>query len=93
MSYRDDDAARDERANTLIDEIARLEREKVAAAASERRLDEAKRELSTLQLPNAATQVLPAPVATEPEPPSLAAHVLAFCGAAGAAFLGYTLLF
>lgn len=90
MSYRDDDLARDERANALIDEIAKLEREKIAAAAGERRLDEAKRELATLQLTSAAVTVAP-PAPAEPEPPSLAAHVLAFCGAAGAAFLGYTL--
>lgn len=89
MSYRDDDAARDERANTLIDEIARLERDKVAAAAAERRLEEAKRELATLRVPETAA-VIAQPA--EPEPPSPLAHVLAFCAAAGAAFAGYSLL-
>jgi cytochrome c-type biogenesis protein CcmH/NrfG len=88
VSYRDDNAARDERANTLIDEIARLERDKVAAAAADRRLEEARRELATLRLPEPTT----ASAARAEPAPSLAAHVLAFCAAAGAAFAGYSLL-
>jgi cytochrome c-type biogenesis protein CcmH/NrfG len=89
--YRDDDKARDERANALIDEIARLEREKVAAAAGERRLEEARKELETLRLPSTSTSASVAEPA--PRPPSLATHVLVFCATAGAAFAGYSLLF
>lgn len=80
--YRDDDVARTERAGSLIDEIADLERKKVEHAKTDARLDEARRELSTLQ-------------ARAPAPekrPGVIAHVLVFAGTAGAAFLGYTLL-
>ena len=87
--YRDDDAARAERANTLIDEIAELEKQKVNLASTEDRLDAAKRELSAMQERAAAT-VTPAPIADKP--PSLVAHVVVFAATAGATFLGYTLL-
>lgn len=91
MSYRDDEVARDERARALIDEIAALERDQLAAAAAERRLDDARRELATLRLPALASR--PATPGEEPAPPpGLAAHVLVFCAAAAAAFAGSTLL-
>lgn len=90
MSYRDDEAARDERARALIDEIAKLERDQIEASAAERRLDDARRELATLRGPAAP---LTAAVAEAPRPPSLATHVLVFCATAGAAFAGYSLLF
>lgn len=83
MSYRDDDAARAQRAGTLIDEIAELERQKVAHAAAEQRLDEARRELATLQV---STPEAP------PRPPGLLLHAAVFAGTALAAFVGYTLL-
>jgi len=82
VSYRDDDGARAGRANSLIDEIAKLEHQKVAHAATEQRLEEARRELSTLQAH--------APAA--PRGPGALAHLLVFGATAGAAFLGYTLL-
>lgn len=93
--YRDDEKARDERANTLIDEIAKLEREKVAAAAAERRLEEAKRELATLRLPDTPPAAPPADPSRDPSlrPPGLAAHLIVFGVAAVAAFAGYSLLF
>jgi len=85
MSYRNDDDAHGERATALIDEIGKLERQKVDHAKTESRLEQARRELSTLQAH------APAP---EPEKrPGLITHVLVFVGTAGAAFLGYTLLF
>jgi ferric-dicitrate binding protein FerR (iron transport regulator) len=86
--YKDDEAARGERASTLIDEIADLERKKVEAANTEARLEEARRELSSLQ----AHAPTPAPKPEEKRP-GVIAHVLVFAGTAGAAFLGYTLLF
>lgn len=82
MTYRDDDAARAGRANSLIDEIAELERQKVSQAATEQRLEEARRELSTLQAHAPAT----------PGGPGAIAHLLVFGATAGAAYLGYTLL-
>lgn len=85
--YRNDDEARHERANALIEEIAELERAKVAHASAERRLEDARRELATLQL--AATPAdEPAP-----RPPGITAHVVVFCLAACATYAGYTLLF
>lgn len=85
--YRNDDEARDQRATTLIDEIAELERARIAHAASERRLEEARSELATLQLvPSSQTE--PAP-----EPAGVATHILVFCVAGLATFAGYTLLF
>jgi cytochrome c-type biogenesis protein CcmH/NrfG len=94
VSYRDDEAARDERARALIDEIAGLERDQIAAAAAERRLEDARRELATLRSPAAPPAAPAALAAAEPaRPPSLATHVVVFCATAGAAFAGYTLLF
>jgi hypothetical protein len=84
--YKDDEAARGERASALIDEIAELERKKVEAANTEARLEAARRELSSLQ---AHTPKPP----EEPKRPGVIAHALVFAGTAGAAFLGYTLLF
>ncbi len=86
--YKDDEAARGERASALIDEIAELERKKVEAANTEARLEAARRELSSLQ----AHAPAPEP-AKEEKRPGVIAHVLVFAGTAGAAFLGYTLLF
>jgi len=85
--YRDDDEARAERAKLLIDEIAGLEREKLAHAAADRRLEDAKRELAALQ-PAPSAHAEPAP-----RPPGIVTHVVVFCVAACAAFAGYTLLF
>lgn len=84
--YRDDDTARDERARALVDEIAKLERDKIAAAAAERRLEDARRELTALS-------VLKPVAEAEPRPPGLAAHAAVFAVAACATALGYTLLF
>jgi hypothetical protein len=80
--YRDDDVARVERAGSLIDEIAELERKKVDHAATERRLEEARRELTELQ----------APAAPKPERPGAVVHALVFGATAACAYLGYTLL-
>lgn len=78
--YRDDDAARAERANALITEIAGLERKKVEQAATDQRLAAARDELRALQPP------------TDPEaPPGLAIHLLVFVATAGATALLYTL--
>lgn len=86
MSYRDDEAARAERANALIDEIAELERRKVAQTETEQRLVAARDELHALLAAS-----LPAP---PPErAPTIATHVVVFGVTAGATFLGYTLLF
>lgn len=82
--YRDDDAARTERANALIDEIAELERQKVLNAATDHRLEAAKHELSALQSHS--------PAAHE-ESPGLITHLLVFAVTAAAAFVGYTLMF
>ena len=85
--YRNDDEARGERANALIDEIPELERARVAHAATERRLEDARRELATLQL-------VPGPTSSAaPRPPGVAAHIIVFCVAALATFAGYTFLF
>lgn len=80
--YRDDDAARAERANSLIGEIAELERQRVNHAATDRRLEAAKLELAAMQLRQ------PAP----PSRPGAFAHLLVFAATAGAAYLGYALL-
>ena len=85
--YRDDDAARAERAKLLIDEIAGLEREKLAHAAADRRLEDAKRELAALHAAPSA------PAEPAPRPPGVVTHVVVFCVAACAMFAGYTLLF
>jgi hypothetical protein len=90
--YRDDDAARDARANALIDEIADLERQKLARASVEQRLETARRELAGL----AAVMAPPVPVAVAAAPPpmpGLAVHLCVFGAAAAATFVGYTLLF
>jgi hypothetical protein len=88
--YRDDDDARAERAKLLIDEIAGLEREKLAAAAADRRLEGAKRELAALQsAPSAPSE----PAEPAPQPPGIVTHIAVFCVAACATFAGYTLLF
>lgn len=83
--YRDDEAARTERASQLIDEIARLERDRLAHLASARRLETAKRELAVLQLPAAAPR--------QPRPPGAISHIVVFCVSAAAAFAAYTLVF
>jgi len=88
--YRDDDAARADRANALISEIAELERTKVAQAAAEQRLELARDELRGLQ---AATTVATTVAPRIPEPPpSFATHFLVFAATAGAGFLLYALL-
>lgn len=84
MSYRDDTAARTERATQLIDQIAQLEKQKLAAATAEGQIEEAKRELAQLHvaLPAAAPEARP----------GLVAHLLVFGATAAATCLGYTLL-
>lgn len=81
--YRDDEAARVQRARSLIDEIAGLERQKVDHAATEQRLEDARRELEALR---------PPPEGPPVTRPGAAVHLLVFAVTAGAAFLGYTLL-
>ncbi len=84
MSYRDDSAAHNERATQLIDEIARLEKQKLAAAVADSKIEEAKRELAGLSVS------LPA---VPPEVrPGLVVHLLVFGATAAATCLGYTLL-
>lgn len=85
--YRDDDAARGERANALIAEIGELERKKVEAVATEQRLAAARDELRTLQ----AASTIATPSAPERTPSALT-HVFVFAATAGATYLGYTLL-
>jgi hypothetical protein len=75
--YRNDNEAHAERASLLIDEIARLEREKLAHAATERR-----RELATLQ---PARDPAPAP-------PGVVAHIIVGLTAALVTFTAFTLL-
>ena len=81
--YRDDDSARTQRANALIDEIAGLERQKLAHAAADQRLEAARRELSVLQLHAAAAT----------KPATLTTHLLVFGASAAAAFVVYNLMF
>ena len=81
--YKDDDVAHAGRANSLIDEIAELERQKVTQAATDQRLEAAKRELASLQAP---------PPAARPRGPGAIAHLIVFSATAGVAYLGYTLL-
>jgi hypothetical protein len=81
--YRDDEVARAARANALIDEIADLERQKLARATVEERLDTARRELASLAAP-------PAPAAAPM--PGLGVHLGVFAAAATAAFAAYSLL-
>jgi hypothetical protein len=85
--YRNDDEARDQRATVLIDEIAELERARIAHAAAERRLEDARCELATLQLAPGPT------TGPTPEPAGITTHIIVFCVAAFATFAGYTLLF
>jgi hypothetical protein len=82
--YRDDDAARGARADALINEISDLERQKVARAEQDHRLQAARLELASIQAP---------PPADAPRPPGLFVHVFVFSLAACATFVGYTLLF
>lgn len=82
--YRDDDAARADRAIALIDEIAELERQKVLHATTDRRLETARRELSALQSHSPAGA---------PEPPGPITHLLVFAATAAAAFVAYTVAF
>lgn len=89
MSYRADDDARALRADALIDEIADLERQRLARVAADERLAAARQELADLQGPPAATA---ATGARAERPPGVIAHVLAFVAAAAIAFAGYTLL-
>lgn len=81
--YRNDAEARIGRASSLIDEIAELERQKLSLATTDERLEEARRELSALQVH--------APTAPE-RAPGLLTHVLVFGATAAVAYLGYTLL-
>ncbi|HRC58938.1 MAG: hypothetical protein IPI49_23020 [Myxococcales bacterium] len=81
--YRDDETAQSSRASALIDEIARLEREKLALASTDRRLEEARRELASFQ-----------PAAEPPaRAPGLAVHLAVYGLSALATFAVYTLLF
>jgi hypothetical protein len=81
--YRDDDSARAQRANALIDEIADLERQRLAHATADQRLEAARHELSALQ----------AHAAPAPAPPALTMHLLVFGASAAAAFVAYNLVF
>ncbi|HEX3764417.1 MAG TPA: hypothetical protein VHW23_37235 [Kofleriaceae bacterium] len=81
--YRDDDAARTERSIALVNEIAELERQKLASAALEDRLDAARRELCGLQSQSTS----------RPPDPGLVTHLVVFGAAAAVAFLGYALAF
>lgn len=81
--YKDDDVAHAGRAHSLIDEIAELERQKVTQAATDQRLEAAKRELASLQAQ---------PPVASPRGPGAIAHLVVFSATAGAAYLGYTLL-
>ena len=82
--YSQDEPARDARANALIDEIAELERKKLAHAAEDQRLEAAKHELRAMQADTADK-----PPAKQP---GLVTHVLVFGATATAAYLGYVLL-
>ena len=79
--YRDDEVAGAARANALIDEIAGLERDQVAAAERARRLDAARQELAELR-----------PTTDEPRGPGIAVHVVVLAASAITAFLAYSLL-
>lgn len=86
MSYRDDNDARADRADALIREIADLERQRVARAAEDERLAEARNQLAALQ---AAPGPTPPPVERGP---GLTLHALVFAATAAVAFVGYRLL-
>lgn len=84
--YRDDEAARRERAHALISEIGELERQKVEAAKTDARLAAARDELRGLQAV--------ATVSTGPAParaPSFTTHVAVFAMTAGVAYGLYAL--
>ena len=83
--YRDDEVAHVARASSLIDEIAELERQKLAQAANDLRLEAAKRELAALhvQVPS-----VPIPERT----PGWLAHMVVFATSMSLAYAGYTLL-
>lgn len=82
--YRDDEVAGAARANALIDEIADLEREQVAATERDRRLEAARQELADLRPVGAAI--------AEPHGPGLATHLVVLAASAFTAFLAYSLL-
>ena len=84
MSYRDDTAARTERATQLIDQIAQLEKQKLAATTADHAIEEVKRELAGLSIA--------LPTAPPEARPGLVAHLLVFGATAAASCLGYTLL-
>ena len=94
--YRDDDAARTERANALINEIAELERQKVVQAATDRRLETVKLELRALQSTPTTPEMERASgrwrAGPERAPGLLAAHFCVFAATALATFIGYVLL-
>jgi len=81
--YRDDDGARADRANALINEITELERRKVEHAATDRRLDAVRLELRALQSTTGVPQ----------RAPGVVAHLGVFAAAACATFGGYWLLY
>lgn len=83
-AYRDDEAARGARADALINEIADLERQKVARTEQDQRLATARLELATLQAP---------PQVEAPRPPGFFVHLVVFAAAAGTTFAGYSLMF
>jgi hypothetical protein len=85
--YRDDDAARVERASSLISEIGELERKKVEQVATDQRLEAARDELRTLQ----ATATVATPKPPAEKTPSFGVHMFVFAATAGATYLGYTL--
>ena len=86
--YKDDDIARDARADALIEEIGALEKQKVEQAKTDQRLEAARAELRTLQ---ASATIAPGTPPAEP-PPGVLTHLLVFAGTAGAGFLAYILL-
>ena len=89
MSYRDDDAARAQRADVLINEIAELERKKVEQATNDQRLESARAELQSLQ---AVSLPPPPPEPQESRARTLFTHIGVFSLSALATFIGYTLL-
>lgn len=84
--YRDDEAARGARADALINEISDLERQKVARAEQDHRLEAARQEL-------AALQAITPPAPPAPRSPTALVHLAVFVAAAAVTFTGYTLLF
>ncbi|MBP8805420.1 MAG: hypothetical protein KBG48_06460 [Kofleriaceae bacterium] len=84
MSYRADSDAHADRADSLIREIAELERQRVARTAQDARLEEARAQLAALQPAVAAAPV--------ERTPGLGLHLVVFAATAAVAFLGYTLV-